>query len=295
MQKLTYFNGDFIKHEDVKVHIDDRGYIFGDGIYELMEFYENRYIDGEWHYERFIRTCGLVGFEIEGSLLPLKSYKEFCDFCDVLRLKNTHLNLQKGFVFIQVTRGHLGLRMHNAPKTSKELSIIATINNPVIIQDWWMEKGLSCITFPDIRWQRRDIKSLQLLANVMAKQKALDEGCDDAIFIDNGTVTEATAANAFIVKNGILKTHPATNKILWGITRLRIFEICKFYEYQVQEVSFTQDDLYNADEVFLSNSNSHIRPVTKIDGKIIGDGSVGKISKILFDCYEHFSKTGQYK
>jgi len=293
MQKLTYFNGDFIKHEDVKVHIDDRGYIFGDGIYEVMAFYNNNYIDGDLHYSRLVRSCGYLAFDIANGVL--ETYEKFINLCNQLKYQNKSLNLQSGFIYLQITRGNLGLRAHNAPKTSKELSIIATINNPVIIQDWWMEKGLSCITFPDIRWQRRDIKSLQLLANVMAKQKALDEGCDDAIFIDNGTVTEATAANAFIVKNGILKTHPATNKILWGITRLRIFEICKFYEYQVQEVSFTQDDLYNADEVFLSNSNSHIRPVTKIDGKIIGDGSVGKISKILFDCYEHFSKTGQYK
>ena len=287
--KLTFFNGSFIPHNQLKVHIDDRGYIFGDGIYEVMAFEDSKYIDAKPHYDRFVRTCNTIGYEF-GGILP-KSYQDFIQICDSVINANKNLGILNGYLYIQVTRGNLGFRTHNAPNCKDELSFIIVINEAVKIQDWWLTKGLQCITCDDIRWQRRDIKSLQLLPNVMAKQKAIDQNCDDAIFIDNSIATEATSANLFIVKNGVVITHPKSNKILWGITRMRILHLCSEFKIPYLEEFSTREDLLNADEIFLSNSNSRVRPVTKIDGKIIGDGKVGKISTNLYNLYNDFAKS----
>ena len=286
--KFTYLNGDFIEHLQAKVHVDDRGYIFGDGIYENMAFYNKTFVDALPHYERFVKTCNAVGF-LRGGVLP-SSFEGFMDLLNSIVQKNSHLGFDHGFLYIQVTRGNLGTRQHNAPKLSKELAILATINKPVEIQDWWFTKGLSCITYQDIRWQRRDIKSLQLLPNILAKQKAIDESCDDAIFIDSSIVTEATAANLFIVKHGKLLTHPKSNKILHGITRERIIKIANSLNIKTEEIFFTEEDMLNSDEVFLTNSNSWVRPVTKINNKLINGGVVGEISKTLSNKYQEFVK-----
>lgn len=287
-QKVTYLNGVFTNHSDLKINIDDRGFLFGDGLYEVIAFTSNGYIDFEAHYDRFVRSCNELGYMMKNTIPNnINNFKKICHNLLLENQKNG-LFLNGGYFYIQVTRGYLGVRNHNAPIVDNELTFMIVINDPVKIQDWWITKGLSCLILSDNRWQRRDIKSIQLLPNILAKQEAVNQEYDDAIFVDCGIITEATSANIFIVKDGILKTHAKTNKILWGITRMRVLEIAKSLNIKTQETFFTEQEIYEADEIFLTNSNSHIRPVTKINKKMISNGNVGEISKKLYFEYQKF-------
>jgi len=285
MSKISYFNGNYQEHASIKVSVDDRGFVFGDGIYEVIMFNNGNFIDIDAHYARFKRTCAFMNFGIGHNRLPATK-EALIQICNQLQQQNNIRDT--GYFYIQVTRGELGSRAHNAPANDLGLSFLVTISEPVVIQKKWMTDGISCITTPDIRWQRRDVKTIQLLPNIRARQMAMDVGADDAIFID-GVVTEATAANLFIVNSlGELQTHPKTNKILGGITRYRVIELAKKNNIIVNESVFGVDELFNAKEVFLTNSNSRIRPVTKIDGRAVADGKIGAVCRNIFNLYEEF-------
>ncbi len=285
MGQISYFNGDYKEHGDIKVSVNDRGFVFGDGIYEVVMFNKGKFIDIDAHYDRFTRTCAFMNFGAGHNRLPVSKANLIAIFNEL----QTRNNLKDtGYFYIQVTRGDLGSRAHNAPANNDGLSVLITISEPVVIQQKWMTEGISCITTPDIRWQRRDMKTIQLLPNIRARQMATDVDADDAIFVD-GVVTEATAANLFIVNSlGELQTHPKSNKILGGITRARVIELAKQNGLVVSENVFGTDELFTAREVFLTNSNSRIRPVTKIDGRSISDGKIGIISRKIFNLYEEF-------
>ena len=285
MGKISYFNGEYKEHSDIKVSVNDRGFVFGDGIYEVVMFNKGKLIDIDAHYDRFVRTCTFMNFGAGHNRLPVSKGSLMQIFTELQKRNNLE---DIGYFYIQVTRGDLGARVHNAPANDDGLSVLITISEPVVIQQKWMTDGISCITTPDIRWQRRDMKTIQLLPNIRAKQMATEAGADDAIFVD-GVVTEATAANLFIVNNlGELQTHPRSNKILGGITRARVIELARQNNIVVSENVFGAEELFAAKEVFLTNSNSRIRPVTKIDGRLIAGGKIGEVSRRIFNLYEQF-------
>lgn len=278
MTRISYLNGQFLPHENCLVHIEDRGFQFADGVYEVTLFKNGRLIDGDAHIERLFRS--LREMKIEHNFTKENLTQLQVD----LFAKN---NMSEGTCYIQITRG----MANRVPWMPKNLTptISATVSLGKKMTEEEFEKGVSIMTHEDIRWKRCDIKSVALFASSFINQKAKDCGFDDVIFVRDGVVTEGSFANAFIVDaNDTLITKAADNLILCGITRNRLIEIAKSRNIKVEEKNFSVAEMLAAKEVFLTSSSLILRPVTKIDGQNIADGKAGKIARILSDEYKKF-------
>ena len=255
---IVYFNGIYIKKDEAKIGIQDQGFIFADGLYEVFLAKNERFIDFELHIKRL--QYGLEVLKIEFDTAKLQ------DISKDLLIKN---NVKNALVYFQITRGEMGERKHGMP-TSKNPTVIGML---LATRDGMDLEYAKCITESDARWARRDIKTIGLLPNIMAKQKAIDLGFDDAIFVDGTIVTEATSANVLVVKNQEIWTHPATNKILNGITKQRIEFFAKDLNIPYLHKCFTVDQMLSCDEIFLTSAGTLIRCVSYVDGKQIGNGT----------------------
>lgn len=272
--RVSFVNDKFLPHEQCVVHIEDRGFQFADGVYEVIMLKNGKLVDGDLHLERLFVS-------LEGLQIKISQDKNYFEK-NILELfaKN---NLTEGSVYIQITRGSAP-RSQNLPQDLNP-TIIATVSP--LQKD--SKKTIDVITHEDIRWKRCNIKSINLIASSLLKQKSIDEGADDAIMIRDGFVTEATFANVFIVDhNDTLITPNADNFILNGITRRRIIQLATESGIKVSECKFSKDELMNAKEVFLSSTTLIVRPVLKIDGKNIKDGKVGDVSQKILELYNNF-------
>jgi D-alanine transaminase len=266
--------GQLIEREQANVDIEDRGYQFGDGVYEVIRIYNGKMFTSDLHLNRLYESASKIGITIPFQKEKLK---------DLLYQLIAENNLELGTVYMQVTRG-ASPRNHVFPDSSVEPVLTASTKVfPRSIEI--LEQGIKAITLEDIRWLRCDIKSLNLLGNIMAKQKAVEAGCFEAIQYRSGTVTEGSSSNVSIVKDGVVFTHPANNLILNGISRQVMLKTCENSGTQVKEETFTLDQLMNADEVFISGTTVEIAPVVEIDGKRIGDGKLGPITSRLQDLF----------
>jgi len=276
MSRISYLNGEFLPHENCMVHIEDRGFQFADGVYEVTLFKNGKLIDGDAHLERLFRSLREIKIEHNFSKSELAK----------MQLELFAQNkMEEGICYLQITRGATN-RVPTCPK-GLQSTISATVALGKKLTPEEFEKGVSVITHEDIRWKRCDIKTVGLLASTLMNQKAKDYGADDMIFVRDGVVTEATFANAFIVnKDEILITKAPDNLILCGITRNRLIEFAKEKGLKVEERDFAVEELTAANEVFLTSSSLILRPVTKIDGKIIGEGKAGKVVRILSEAYK---------
>jgi D-alanine transaminase len=280
MSRISYLNGQFISHDQAFVHIEDRGFQFADGVYEVTLFENGKLIDGDAHLERLFRSLREIKIEHNFKKEELKKMQ--------LELfeKNKMLG---GTCYIQISRG----QNNRVPYVPKNLNptISATVSERKKISPEEFEKGFTALTHEDIRWMRCDIKTVGLLASTLMNQKAKDLGADDMIFVRNGVVTEASYANVFIVnENETLITKDADNLILQGITRNRLIELAKNRGIKIEERKFGIEELMKAKEVFLTSSSLIVRPIVKIDGKIIADGKPGKIARLLNEAYKEFIK-----
>jgi D-alanine transaminase len=272
MPDLAYVNGEIMPIENAVVPIEDRGYQFGDGVYEFVASYEGRLFMLEAHLDRLERSMRELAFD------PISRSEIKAAIIDLSRRSG----YPRAGIYIQISRG-VAPRNH-AITPNMPPQIIMTIRPVNEIPADKRKNGATAITVKDTRWERCDIKTVQLLANSLAKQKALDAGCDDAIFVsDQGIVREGTSSNLFIAAGGRLTTHPLTDYILPGITRMVILNICKDADLDVEESFFGTDVLMGADEVFLTGTVTELLPVVRIDGKSIGGGKVGPISRRLYD------------
>jgi D-alanine transaminase len=278
MSRISYLNGEFLPHENCLVHIEDRGFQFADGAYEVTLFKNGKLIDGEAHLNRLFRSLGEMNIEHNLSKEILTE----------MQIKLFALNkMNEGICYIQVTRGSTN-RVPTCPKGLKP-TVSATVALGKKLTPEEFEKGVSVMTHDDIRWKRCDIKTVGLLASTLINQKAKDSGFDDVIFVRDEVVTEGSFANAFIVDaSETLITKAADNLILCGITRNRLIEFAKEAGIKVEERNFGVAELISAKEVFLTSSSLILRPVTKVDGKIIGEGKAGKIAHLLSDAYKKF-------
>lgn len=280
MTRISFLNDEFLPHEKCFIHIEDRGFQFADGAYEVTLFCKNKLIDGEAHAKRMLRS--LAELKIEHSFN--ESY--------LIKIQHELFKLNKmddGFCYMQITRG-VANRQPSCPKGLKP-TISATVSKRPIITYEEFIKGFKAMTISDFRWQRCDIKTVNLLASTLTNQKAKDLGFDDAIFVRDSVVTEASYANVFIVnKNDELITHPANNNILCGITRNRLINIAKNHKIKVIEKQFFINDLYEAKEVFLTSSTLLIRPLAIIDKKIITNNDSLKfpMASFLLKKYQEF-------
>lgn len=279
MSRISFLNGEFLHHEKCFIHIEDRGFQFADGIYEVTLLRNGKLIDGDAHLDRLFRSLKEINIAHNFSKTELKKI--------MLELFSRN-SMNGGICYLQITRGQ-HIRTPQCPKNLTP-TIVATVAEGKKLSAEEFEKGFSVLTHEDIRWLRCDIKTVGLLASTLMNQKAKDNGADDMIFIRDGFITEASFANAFIVdQNDVIITADADNLILCGITRNRLINLAKQRELKVLERKFTLAELMAAKEVFLTSSSLILRPVVKVDGKIISDGKVGKIARILSAAYQEFT------
>lgn len=279
MSRISYLNGKFLPHESCMVHIDDRSCQFGDGVYEVILFKNNKFIDFEGHFQRLVRSLGEVriDFDISGEDLKLV-------LLDIFKRNN----LDGGSCYIQISRG-VSPRIQCFPKEKVSPTFIITVSPAKSLTSQEFHEGISVVTHEDIRWSRCDIKSLNLLAASLLNQKAKDLGFNDVVMIRDGFITEGSFSNIFIIdQNGVLVTRPADNYILCGITRNRIIALAQEMGLEIDERKFTLDELESAKEVFLTSSTLMIRPVTKINKVTISNAIVGNVTQKIFSKYQEF-------
>ncbi|AVL77962.1 MULTISPECIES: D-amino-acid transaminase [Staphylococcus] len=273
-------NEHLVDEQDASVPYNDRGYVFGDGIYEYIRTYNNNIFTAKPHFERLLRSAKEIGLELKYNV------EELTELIQELLAANGVVN---GGVYIQVTRG-AAPRDHAFPTPSVEANVMAftkTYDRPYKL----LEEGINAITTEDIRWLRCDIKSLNLLGNVLAKERAVKYNAQEAIQHRGDIVTEGSSSNVYAIKAGEIYTHPVNNYILNGITRMVIKDIAQEKGIPFNEGTFTVDFLRNADEIIVSSTSIEVMPVVKLDGEQVGDGEVGPITKSLQEGFNRYIDT----
>ena len=279
MARIAYVNGRYQPHRTAAVHIEDRGYQFADGVYEVVPVHRGRLIDEDMHLERLAFSLSELEIAPPMDLRALKA---------VLREVLRRNGVERGILYLQVTRG-VAPRNHQFPAAARP-SLVITAKRLKPVPAKYLEEGVGVITLPDLRWKRCDIKTISLLPNVLGKQKAVEEGAYEAWQIDpDGNVTEGTSTNAWIVtKDRRIVTRPLGHEILPGVTRRALLDLLRAANLTLEERSFTLEEAHAAAEAFLTSSSVFLLPITKIDGKTVGEGKPGPIAKRLRELYvEH--------
>jgi len=270
MPELAYVNGKILPIEKAVVPIEDRGYQFADAVYEGIASYNGNLFYLDAHLDRLERSMRALSFPAVSRDRISEAILELFERAGIAR----------AFIYLQISRG-VAPRNHAFPDAA-EVQLIITIRPVNEIPEKIKKEGAAAVTTRDLRWGRCDVKTVQLLPNVTAKQKALEAGAHDAIFVaEDGVVREATSSNVFIVVKGEAVTHPLTPRILPGITRAVIIDICKEIDLPVTETFFKVEKLYGADEVFLTGTTTEVLPIVKVDGRVVGNGLAGPVSKRL--------------
>ena len=284
MSRVAYVNGQYVPHGDAAVHIEDRGYQFADGIYEVVSLCNGHLVDEEGHLDRLDRSLSELRIPEPMSRRALKV---------VIREMIRRNRLRNGIVYFQVTRG-VASRDHSFPANSVS-SLVMTARRLKFPGKGSECQGVDVITIPDIRWERCDIKSLSLLPNVLGKQQAREAGAFEAWMVEGeGKITEGTSSNAWIVSaEGELVTRYANHAILNGITRKAVIKLAQDEGIEFIERPFTVDEAKAAREAFITSTTALVKPVLHIDGHVVGDGRVGSLSSKLFAFYlSHMDELG---
>ncbi len=274
MPKNAYINSNFIDFKKAKIHIEDRGLQFADSVYEVIAVLNNNLIDLDFHLKR-------LRFSLKELDIKYKINQKFLKkiFFNLLKLNKT----SNGIIYLQITRG-IQYREHKYEENLVPTLIIYT-RKKLFNLPGKKFYGVDAITYEDLRWKRRDIKTVNLLPNIIAANKAKKMNAYEAILIQNGKITEGTSSNIWIIKKNSLITHPANSDILKGVTRTSLLKIIKKTSLKLIEKSFTYKQLLEADEVFLTSSGSLITPILKIDKKKINKGKIGNITLKLASMY----------
>jgi D-alanine transaminase len=282
MSRVAYVDGRYVPHGRATTHIEDRGYQFADGVYEVIAISGGRMVDAEGHLVRLHRSLNELRIDWRMSDRALVAILQ-----ELIRLNG----VTDGSVYLQITRG-VARRDHPFPKAARPVLVATAKRMDFNAVAERQAKGVAVITQPDIRWGRCDIKTVGLLPNVLAKQAAREKGAYEAWLVDeDGNVTEGSSTNAWIVdKDGNLITRKADNAILNGITRLAVKQQASERQIKVIERPFTIAEAKAAREAFITSTTSFVMPVTSIDGTPIGDGKPGKVASGLIDAYrEHMA------
>src|SRR5215472_2747574 len=279
MSRIAYVNGRYLPFPDAKVHVEDRGYQFGDGIYEVCEVRGGRLIDERRHLERLKRSRNELRIRVSMSERALGV---------IIREVVARNRVSYGIVYLQITRG-VARRDHAFPPRQVRPGVVDTARELNKVRNEALaEQGIAVVTVPDNRWGRVDIKTIGLLPNVLARQAALEQGARDAWFVDaHGMVMEASSANVWIVTpTSALITRHADNAILRGITRTVLFDAIRAEGLTVEERAFTLEETYRAREAFITSAS----PVVRVDGRIIGDGKPGPVAIALRRAYHRYAE-----
>ena len=279
MTRIAYVNGQYMPHHDAAVHIEDRGYQFADGVYEVFAMHRGLIIGEQGHMDRLEHSLKelRIAWPMSRRVIGV-----------VIREIARRNRIRDGFIYLQISRG-VARRDHPFPKDS-ESSLVLTARRLPPLNKEELRKGVGVITIPDIRWKHHDIKSVALLPNILGMQQAREAGAYEAWMVnDEGMVTEGTLSNAWIItEDGKLVTHNASHAILNGITRLTVLEAAAEAGVEFSERPFSVDEALQAKEAFVTSSTSHVRAVTSIDGKPVGNGHVGELTSRMLDLYVDF-------
>ncbi|MEL0105868.1 MAG: D-amino-acid transaminase [Rhodospirillaceae bacterium] len=276
MGRIAYINGRYLPQNQATVHIEDRGYNFADGVYEVIAVHNGALVDEEPHIVRLRRSLNELKID-----WPVTENAFRFLMREIIRRNG----LREGMIYLQITRG-VAPRDHAFPKDSQSSLMMTTRRSKPFNADE-IAKGVRVITIPDIRWKRNDIKSISLLGNVLGKQQAREAGAYEAwMFDENGDVTEGTSSNAWIVsKEGELVTRQLSNAILSGITRLTVLKLAEEKGIKFVERAFSIEETQSAKEAFLTSTTSFVKPIVQIDDKQVADGKAGPLCRALLDRY----------
>jgi len=282
MSRWAYVNGRYVPHREASVHVEDRGYQFADGVYEVVLVHAGAMIDEIPHLDRLDRSLDELRIDPPMGRMALRA---------VLREVVRRNRIRTGLVYLQITRG-VARRDHAFP-TGVKPALVVTAKRLTLPREETLERGVRVVTIEDIRWQRCDIKSVSLLPNVLGKQHARENGAYEAWQIDqDGNVTEGTSSNSWIVTHDDrLLTRPATHEILNGITRQTILKLAAARGLTFEERAFSLDEALAAREAFISSATSFVTPVTQIDDTTLGNGRAGSFTMDLRSAYFDYMAT----
>ena len=276
--RTVYVNGQYMPENEATVSIFDRGFLMADGVYEVTSVLDGKLIDFEGHSVRLERSLGELDMRNPIS-------KE--DLLEVHRELVRVNEIDEGLIYLQVTRGSDGDRdfAFPDPETTEPTIVLFTQNKPGLADSPAAKRGSKVISIEDIRWGRRDIKTVQLLYPSMGKMMAKKAGCDDAWMVEDGMVTEGTSNNAYIVKGNKIITRHLGTEILHGITRVAVLRFAREAQMEVEERSFTIQEAQGADEAFTTSASAFVMPVVEIDGVALGEGVPGQVAMRLREIY----------
>lgn len=277
MTRTVYVNGEYLPENEAKISIFDRGFLMADGVYEVTSVIGGKLVDFEGHSKRLERSLA------ELDMANPVAMDELLEIHRALIAKN---DLVEGGIYLQITRGAPADRDFAFPDpetTPSSIVLFTQVKN--LVNAPAASKGIKVISIDDLRWERRDIKTVQLLYPSMGKMMAAKAGADDAWMVQDGLVTEGTSNNAYIVKGGKIITRKLSNDILAGITRAAVLRLAKEAQMVVEERSFSIEEAQEADEAFVTSATTFVFPVVEIDGKAVGDGKVGSVASRLREIY----------
>jgi D-alanine transaminase len=281
LDPIAYVNGSFVPLAEAKVSILDRGFLFADGIYEVAAVLDGRLVDNASHLARLQRSVGEIALPLPETLERIQEIQK------ELVARNA---LDSGLLYLEVTRGADSGRDFVFPKGVTP-TLVMFVSAKDIINAPNAKAGIGVITVPDIRWTRRDIKSVALLAQVLAKQAAAEAGCGEAWMIEDGVVTEGGSSSAFILtQDDVIVTRNNSNAILPGCTRKAVVALAEERQLKVEERPFSVAEALAAKEAFITSASSFVQPVVTIDGKPVGGGKVGPMATRLREIYVEFAR-----
>lgn len=284
MSRTAYLNGEFLPLDEARVPVMDRGFLFADGIYEVAAVLHGRLVDNAGHLARLDRSLAEIGIHNPHTA------EEWERLETDLVAKN---GVREGLVYIQVTRG-VAERDFSFPKGDVAPTVLMFTQEKSIVNNPMAETGARAITVPDLRWKRRDIKSVALLAQVLAKQQASEAGVAEAFMVEDGVVTEGSSSTVFIVtKGGALVTRPLSHAVLPGITRKAVLALADETGLSFEERLINARELPEAAEAFYTSASAFVMPVVEIDGKPLGDGRPGPVARRLRELYFAFAERSE--
>lgn len=274
MSSVVYLNGEFLPRSEAKLSVDDRGFFFGDGVYEVTRAIDGQLFESARHMKRLAR--GLRELRLEPSITL-----DEIEANSIELLKRNDITQGEGTVYLQITRG-AAPRTHHFPPAGTPCTVFLSAQRFAVPHEK-RASGVAVVTYPDIRWSRCDIKTVNLLAAVMAKQSAVDHGVFEALFVRESAITEGSHTNVFGVIDGELRTYPASNLILGGVTRDVVLELAHELAMPVSETPFHIHHVGQLQECFLTGTTTDVMPVVTLDGQTIGSGKPGKVTMALYD------------
>ncbi|MFZ1481643.1 MAG: D-amino-acid transaminase [Paracoccaceae bacterium] len=277
MTRTVYVNGDYLPEDQAKVSIFDRGFLMADGVYEVTSVLGGKLVDFGGHAKRLQRSL---------DALEMRNPLDEAEWLEVHRQLVARNGIDEGMIYLQVTRGNPGDRDFAYPPADLPPTVVLfTQSKPGLADNPVAKAGIKVISIPDIRWGRRDIKTVQLLYPAMGKMMAKKAGVDDAWFTEDGFVTEGTSNNAYIVKGGRIITRALSSDILHGITRAAVLRFAREAQMEVEERNFSIAEAIQADEAFITSASTFVMPVVEIDGAVLGSGKPGHVAARLREIY----------